>query len=622
MASKVQKGDRTKLVVLYFPRKLQERSNIADSFMFLKKRVCSARSVLLLLSVGLVFLFPVDAIGETGGGKSRFKEQDIPHLLAGQFEKIQGTEEYDLLQHLGIAGHTHQADHPVKCLTPWILLYGEIKDHIDPNIRKQIDEILHLDQQAAEIYISPSGRFHLEFFREGTHAVPGKDENASGIPDYIERAAEFADYSWQLQVGDLGFEDPASNTPLLISFRNIGSRAYGYTIQQGQTTRIVAHNTFQNFPPNDDPEGNQMGALKVTIAHELKHSIQFATNRWQGDLRNVHWLEMDATMMENIVYPQVNDYYNYIRGRFGIFGDPRKSTPVAYHHVTWSLFYADHLGMEYWVDVWREVRDEHLIRMERAMKQALNNDPDIGERRFRELFTRNHIWHATSGSRTVNGYGFRESAAYPDAVMEEVYQPMPELYTVQDELASLSGVYRMFYPVLGQIGPITFSATYDQNTLGVGVLGYHRNGGAMEWIMPMDESGQARASSRFSVSELDSFLVVVVNAGRDVRVSYTIEMNIESIPDVVTLESNYPNPFTGSTGNSSTTIAFSVPEREHATILVYDVLGRKVARLFDQEVEPGRYTVPFDARGLSSGVYIYQLRTGSMSKAGKMTYIR
>ena len=597
--------------------------------MFLQKRHYFFCTILFLVWTGFVVILPVETIGGTGGMENHLSEQenhlteqDIPRLLAGQIEKLQDAAGFEILQHLEGGVHGHHAGHPVKCLTPWILLYGEIKDHIDPHIRKQIEEILDFDQQTAETYISPSGRFHLDFFREGTHAVPGKDENASGIPDYIERAAEFADYSWQLQVGDLGFEDPVGNTPLLISFRNIGSRAYGYTIQQGQTTRIVAHNTFQNFPPNDDPEGNQMGALKVTIAHELKHSIQFATNRWQGDLRNVHWLEMDATMMENIVYPQVNDYYNYIRGSFGIFGNPGKSTPVAYHHVTWSLFYADHLGMEYWVDVWREVRDEHLIRMERAMKQALHDNPDTGERRFRELFTRNHIWHATSGSRTVEGYGFTESEAYPDARMEQVYQPVPELFTVTDELGSLSGVYKMFYPGLGQIGPVTFSATYDQNTLGIGVLGYHRDGGALEWIVPMDENGTTQAASRFSVAELDSFLLVVVNAGRDVNVSYTIEMNIESIPEVVTLESNYPNPFSGAAGNYSTTIAFSVPEREHATILVYDVLGRKVARLFDQEVEPGRYTVLFDARGLSSGVYIYQLRTGSLSKTGKMTYIR
>ncbi len=531
---------------------------------------------------------------------------------------------------------------PIKCLTPWIMLYGvdadrAVPDRVDdntadwdfvdadqvpPHIRRKIADLDRHEILDAETYLSPSGRFRLLFQRDGFHAVPAGDASGTGIPDYIERAAAYADYSWQRQVAEIGFTDPVGTTPLTIEFRNIGARTYGYTIQDGETTRIVIHNTFLNFPPNDDPEGNQLGALKVTIAHELKHSIQFATNRWQGDAGSTHWVEMDATMMENIVFPQVNDYYNYIGGTAGIFGNPGRSTPVAYSHVTWSLFFAEHQGMSYWVDVWNQVRRDPQIPMIRAMRVAASSDPVMGADRFRELFTRNHIWHATSGGRSVAGYGFAESAAYPDAAIAPVAAPVPEPYFGSGELSTLSAAYRMFYPGVGQIGQISVTADHDHANLGIGVLAYKHDGSVREWIPVVDPGGSTSAVSPFSVALADSFLLVVVNADRGSPASYQIEVAVESIPDVVVLEQNYPNPFSGSAGNPGTTIAFSVPEREYVQLSVYDVTGRKVALLFDREADPGRYSVPFDAKDLAAGVYLYRLRTASTHKTGKMTFVR
>ncbi|MGM0739777.1 MAG: MXAN_6640 family putative metalloprotease [Bacteroidota bacterium] len=511
---------------------------------------------------------------------------------------------------------------PIKCLTPWILLYGEDASRLEPHIRNKIEELLPFDAQSAESHLSPSGRFRLVFHRDGFHAVPADDESGSGLPDYIERAAQYADFSWQRQVADIGFKDPVGDTPLTIEFRNIGSQTYGYTIRDSGATRIVVHNTFRNFPPNDDPDGNQFGALKVTIAHEFKHAIQFATNRWQGDAGSTDWVEMDATMMENVVYPQVNDYYNYIQGTSGIFGNPGRSTPVAYSHVTWSLFFAEHSGMSYWVDVWNHVRGEPLLPMIRAMQQAITADPESGIRRFRELVTRNHLWHATSGSRSVAGYGFAESDAYPDAVMEIVDGPVPEWYVESGEQVALSGSYRMFYPGPGQIGQISVTVTHDQNQLGIGVLAYQRDGSVREWIPMTGTGASTHAASPFSVAQSDSFLLVVTNADPADPVSFQLEMTIESIPDVVVLEQNYPNPFSESVGNPGTSIPFSIPGRERVVLSVHDVTGRKVVRLFDQELEPGRYSVPFNAKGLSSGVYIYRLQAGSIRKTGTMTYLR
>lgn len=84
------------------------------------------------------------------------------------------------------------------------------------------------------------------------------------------------------------------------------------------------------------------------------------------------------------------------------------------------------------------------------------------------------------------------------------------------------------------------------------------------------------------------------------------------LPASPALHQNYPNPF-----NPHTTIRFELPAGADVRLDVFDVLGRRVATLVDARVAAGRHEVSFDASGLPSGVYVYQLRTGAatLSKA-------
>ncbi|MEE9448920.1 MAG: T9SS type A sorting domain-containing protein [Ignavibacteriaceae bacterium] len=97
------------------------------------------------------------------------------------------------------------------------------------------------------------------------------------------------------------------------------------------------------------------------------------------------------------------------------------------------------------------------------------------------------------------------------------------------------------------------------------------------------------------------------------------------------LEQNYPNPF-----NPTTTIRFTIPtsplnpspyqgegQRERLiTLKVYDVLGNEIATLANEELPAGSYEVDFNAASLPSGIYFYQLRTGSFIETKKMVLIK
>jgi hypothetical protein len=83
------------------------------------------------------------------------------------------------------------------------------------------------------------------------------------------------------------------------------------------------------------------------------------------------------------------------------------------------------------------------------------------------------------------------------------------------------------------------------------------------------------------------------------------------------LEPNHPNPF-----NSMTLITYEVIERGRTELFVIDMLGRRVATLLDGNVEPGRYQVAFDARELSSGMYLSVLRTPTQLRMQTMKLIK
>ena len=88
-------------------------------------------------------------------------------------------------------------------------------------------------------------------------------------------------------------------------------------------------------------------------------------------------------------------------------------------------------------------------------------------------------------------------------------------------------------------------------------------------------------------------------------------------PVTFELHQNHPNPF-----NPTTNISFDLPESGHVSLRVYDLLGRQVAVLANGDFQAGSHTLPFDARDLSSGTYLYRLVTDSFQKSRTMQLIK
>jgi Secretion system C-terminal sorting domain len=89
------------------------------------------------------------------------------------------------------------------------------------------------------------------------------------------------------------------------------------------------------------------------------------------------------------------------------------------------------------------------------------------------------------------------------------------------------------------------------------------------------------------------------------------------VPETHSLSQNYPNPF-----NPVTRVNFQIPEVDYVRLSVYDLLGREVTVLVNEELRPGDYKVDFDGSNFPSGVYYYKLTAGGFTETKKMILVK
>lgn len=107
-----------------------------------------------------------------------------------------------------------------------------------------------------------------------------------------------------------------------------------------------------------------------------------------------------------------------------------------------------------------------------------------------------------------------------------------------------------------------------------------------------------------------------------VHVQGTTSVRVEPVVSSFILHQNHPNPF-----NPSTRISFTVPasptgQARFTVLVVFDILGREVATLVNEEKAPGNYEVTWDAHGVASGMYLYRLQSGGASETKKLVLLR
>ena len=89
------------------------------------------------------------------------------------------------------------------------------------------------------------------------------------------------------------------------------------------------------------------------------------------------------------------------------------------------------------------------------------------------------------------------------------------------------------------------------------------------------------------------------------------------VPQAFYLSNNYPNPF-----NPRTLINYSIPQRCHVSLKVYNLLGQEVASLFNGIRQAGDYVAAFDGSNLAAGMYVYRLEADNFRNSKRLLLIK
>jgi hypothetical protein len=262
--------------------------------------------------------------------------------------------------------------------------------------------------------------FCVHWVDQGLDAPNLHDTDGNGIPDYVERVLAVAEHVHYVENGKLDWQEPLSDgaiggghgkTDIYLS--EIGGALFGYAApDRGQAVHgrqprrlhgyLVLDNDYNAFEfPHTEPGHD----LKVTLAHEYNHILQFGYDAYEDP-----WFaESSAVWMEDQVYNGIDDYLRYVRKWVKLWETPlTANTLKEYGTAVWNQWLARRYGRAIIREAWAGSAASHPDGFAvAAYERAIHAD---GPSSFGRDFTR----FAADVSEWRTGIGFRESYLYPD----------------------------------------------------------------------------------------------------------------------------------------------------------------------------------------------------------------
>jgi hypothetical protein len=385
---------------------------------------------------------------------------------------------------------------------------------------------------ATHTFNSPRGWFKMQYNISGPNAVPTADvKPVNGIPDYIDRCADYCDSAWQTEVINLGYLTPPSDgtgggdSRYDIYFEEMPY--YGYTAPEAYgpqpwndaTSYISMHRNFMGFPPNTDPDGNQWGAAKATAAHEFFHAVQMGY-----DLSEDLWfMELSSTWMEDIVFDTVNDNYNY---SYDFFNYPWRGIASEaglhmYAAFVWDKYLEERFDTSLVRQIWEGCRYTSSLT---AMSDSIALYGYTLDSAFAEFET----WVYRTEYRD-DDTGFDEADSYPDVLLRGNHNSYPVGWissTVKPE--GMGSVFIRFMPGSAEGRLVLSFDGLDSRDWDVYMIASENNTTHWQEKMVLDPSTKEGTIGLYSFEDYQQAILCVVNnsensGGSDF--SYAAEIN-------------------------------------------------------------------------------------------------
>ena len=445
---------------------------------------------------------------------------------------------------------------PARCATPILMEVGANLGAVDAETRALYQSKAGSGGGPTTdvLLVHQTTHFYIEYNTTGTHAVTLTDVSpANGIPDFVEETAAACELSWTVEITNLGFTAPPLPAPggkYLIQFEQQGS--YGYTTTVAGGTKIVLHPNYTGFPPNDDPDGDILGAMRATVAHEFKHASQNAASGWSEG----GWVELDATWVEDIVYDLVDDYYNYIAGSNSPFSQPNISLDSggsgSYEDCNWEHFLSEKYGNAHIVGLWQR----RITNPAESMMASYTNRLAAAGSTLAAAWGEYVAWNFACGTHSAPGYGYGEAADYPTTPAQTTHTVLP-VATTNGTMPHLAAHTRLIDNAAGSLsGTPEFTFTGNAAVAwSVSILTRNRNTGLItRTVLPL--SGGAGTLALTGVSYADLWWAALVIG--DANVSGTNHAYSFSARTLTPLVVTHNRRWDTENDSASTTVAATV----------------------------------------------------------------
>ena len=515
-----------------------------------------------------------------------------------------------------------------------------------------------------------SGIFRFHYTLTGVHAVLPEDDDANGVPDYVDFMRQTFDdidvidfgednfnyvkppsddwyynqenggshhfdvYIYELDPGYYGFvaaEDYAQNTGDELT-RGDNENSVNVEETNAFVSWMGMRNNYSDFP------GVETSIIEVTSAHEFYHAIQYGYDGWE---RN--WIkEASAVWMEEVHYDHINDCYQYLSLFFGSpeLG-PNYETLRMYGSYIYVMYLVDnHFGVEFVKSFWEnsvnydsyELTDYSIITLKETMDQYVPN------------FTHS-VFNDNQFEKITNDFLIANALVTNDTIYDAIYhyeEVSNENWPIdsplfEEEIDSL-GTEPTFIPnkLVGTFGANYYKVSVSDSTLdniSIELLPYYPEEGnlyltiinnTLPQTTHMNENEQVLdvadlesviffvSAFTYTYEDLYYAIRIVPNSTSSTEVLSISSLDI--LPNNYKLKGNYPNPF-----NPYTKISYSILEQNNISFDIFNINGQLIKRIYSGVKSPGEYTILWDAtdtndKKAESGVYIINLNVDNQKR--------